>query len=116
MMRYECKKCGSKFLLVIGFVFILIISTIGCISDQDRFIGEWRDQDGDTHHFFSDGTFNSILHNFDESTTQSGMWEINDNKLVISTLGGTVTYNYSFSNNDNTIRCTGLKTMILSKW
>ena len=102
----------KQIIVVLGIIFILLIVGLsGCVDEENKIVGEWRDQDGDTHHFFSDGTYNSIS----GSTTQSGMWELKDEKLVFTTSGGTITYNYSFSNNDKTLTLSGPQTLILTK-
>ncbi len=102
----------NKHLIVSGIAVLLIcVGLSGCVDEENKIVGEWIDQDGDTHHFFSDGTYNSIS----GSATQSGMWELKDEKLVFTTLGGTITYNYSFSNNDKTLTLSGPQTLILTK-
>ena len=98
-------------IIVIGITFVLVsLGLCGC-SEQNKFVGEWIDNDGDTHHFFSDGTFNSIS----GSQTQSGSWEVKDNKLVITVQGQSLTYSYSFSNNDNTLKLSGIKDLTLTR-
>jgi len=102
----------KKKIIMLGIVVLLIcVGLTGCMDEKSKFIGEWKDQDGDTHHFFSDGNFNTMT----EGITQSGAWEIKDNKLVINVPEGTVTYSYTFSNSDKTLTLSGPKTLVLEK-
>lgn len=81
------------------------------LDDKNKFIGEWKDQDGDIHHFFSDGTFNS----YSNGQIQSGIWELKDNKLVITGQGIELVYHYSFSNDGKILKLTGPQIFILTK-
>lgn len=110
-MRKKTKIILASIIVVAIIVIGVVLFFIMIKDEKSKFVGTWTDQDGDTHHFFSDGTFNSIS----GSMTQSGTWELKDNLLVFITSRGTITYSYSFSNNDNTLTMSGPKTMILTK-
>ena len=96
----------KKKLVIIGIAVLLIcVGLSGCneknnhlTDDESRFVGTWREGDYNQLIFFSNGTgsFNDFL------TT----WEIKDGKLVVylPDLGGNLTSEYIFSNNDKTIR------------
>jgi hypothetical protein len=93
--------------LVIVVLFISVIWLSGCdeignplSGDESKFIGTWHsesDLDIYTMIFFSDGTGSFI--------GLSTLWELKDGKLVIITAGEemTLTYDYSFSDDDNTL-------------
>jgi hypothetical protein len=98
---YMMKK--TLFLILI-LIFNLILT--GCIdndSDFDKFIGSWDTVVDDvnlshTRTFYSNKTY--VIDYGD--TVFFGIWEINNEKLVIDYDDGTSSeYDYIFSNNDN---------------
>jgi len=105
----------KKHLIVVGTaVLLLAVGLSGCEeinhlpSEEDRFVGTWKDEHGATITFFSDG----------EGSMETGfVWEIKDSKtdniIVIETqISGVLAhliYYYQFSDGDTTLTLTGLK-------
>jgi hypothetical protein len=97
----------------IGIILILIaIGLSGCTdsdsqSNDNRFVGTWScSTEGieSTMILFSDGTVDGIP----IYSTVHGTWEIKDNKLVLNVnifqADTMYSYNYEFSNNDDTLK------------
>ena len=96
----------NKHLFVFGLVLLLLcVGLSGCtdsvtnIGRDSRFTGTWQHEEYSYiyYTFFSDGT--------GSYSGASTTWDLKDGKLVITMNSGqtTVTYNYTFSNNDNTL-------------
>ena len=94
----------KKHLIVIGTVVLLLaVGLSGCNeinplpSEEDRFVGTWENEYGDTIVFFSDGTGSQTLWSF--------QWEIKDNKLVreIDQDVVSIVVDYQFSDDDTTL-------------
>lgn len=94
--------------ILLSAMIICVSFLSGCNENSDsltdeekRFVGTWNGSGGvfDVLAFFSD---RACLYFFDFS----GIWEINDGKLVINVKDGEHTYDYSFSNNDETLTIT----------
>jgi len=96
----------KKQLIIIGIVALLVcVGLSGCeqLSRDNRFVGTWKGNlDYSIITFFSDGTFTSGAGLF----AGSGTWEIKDGKLVLNAPNGAVSFNFVFSNNDNTLTLT----------
>jgi len=104
----------KKQLIIVGIIVLLIcVGLSGCNNplntERNRFIGSWIGTEsiiyGTTETkilenlsmiFLSDGTLS-------EGFTGGGTWEIKDGKLVINDGIGMRVFNYSFSNNDNSL-------------
>ena len=108
----------NKHLLVSGIAVLLIcVGLSGCtdtvtnIGLDSRFTGTWQEQQFHIGYFtfFSDGT--------GSMSGLSSIWDLKSGKLVITTVEGeyTLTYDYVFSNNDNTLTLTdvGLGTSMI---
>lgn len=89
--------------LIFGFVLLLIVSIFsGCIDEKSKFVGTWKDEQGDYIVFKSDNTLESE----EESGVEKGTWKISNEELTINILGATLIFDYSFSNDDNTLTLT----------
>ncbi len=110
----------KKFIVVVIMILIFIVSLSGCIesnksskTDEDRIIGSWFISelvDGKTNTvtyiFLPDKTY-KVIGSFDGLTENfTGTWKIEDNKLIVTIEGRTLTGDYQFSNNDNTLTIT----------
>jgi len=97
----------NKKLLQIGIIIILVIVAITIISfifldEKDKFIGTWKDTKyGDHIIFYPDGTYFSEESQLEENI--EGTWEIKDGELRVNAMGLLLIFDYSFSNNDNTL-------------
>lgn len=108
------KETMNKHLLILGIAILLIcVGLSGCneqtgtSSEENKFLGTWTDNTGEITTFYSDGTFTSKLWN----VTGTGTWEIKDGKLKTVFIGGILLdYDYSFSNNDETLTLTNVDT------
>jgi len=99
----------KKELFIIGTLAILLsVGFSGCNqennkidSEKDRFIGTWQTSPGypSLIEFFKDG---GLVYGAE------GTWDLKDGKLVIIIPSYNLndTYNYEFSNNDNTLTMT----------
>jgi len=104
----------KKQLVIIGIVALLVcVGLSGCneqtgtSSEENKFLGTWKDNTGEITAFYSDGTFTSKLWN----VTGTGTWEIKDGKLKTVFIGGILLdYDYSLSNNDETLTLTNVDT------
>jgi len=104
----------KKQLVIIGITLVLLaVGLTGCIDDKSKFVGTWTEVNSvppDSFIIFSDGTI--------VTPDGSGTWELKDGKLVMiaTEQGQTITsvYNYTFSNNDNTMTLTNTKGQIFS--
>lgn len=108
-----------KQLIIIGIVVILIcLELSGCTNnsvdtERNKFVGTWNFLfNGITYRwiFFSNGA--------GSRAAIPMTWTIKYEKLVIKTNESTLTYNYSFSNNNKTltlIYSTGQDTLVLNK-
>jgi hypothetical protein len=76
----------------------LIESTSG-IGRDNRFIGTWKSTTTTSITCFSGGT--SIY--TQSRISGSGTWEIKNGKSVLTESGGSVSYNFVFSNNNNVL-------------
>jgi len=103
----------KKQLVIIGIVALLItVGLSGCTNnpfdyEKNRFVGTWTQQGvliPETHTFFSDGTCSVGV--------VSGTYDIKDGKLVETLANGqmTVTWTYSFSNDDTILTLTQVGT------
>ena len=95
----------KKHLIVIGTaVLLLAVWLNGCNeintspSEEDRFVGTWKNEDGRTIVFFANGTGS-------DSTFGSVHWKIKDNLLVreLDNTIYTLEEEYKFSDNDKTL-------------
>lgn len=108
------KETMNKQLLIVGIAILLLaVGLSGCneqtgtSSEENKFLGTWTDNTGEITTFYSDGTFTSKLWN----VTGTGTWEIKDGKLKTVFIGGILLdYDYSFSNNDETLTLTNVDT------
>ncbi len=92
----------KKQIIMLGIVVIILaVGLSGCNeidsplpSVEEKFIGTWKASQYDFHTFFSDGT--------SSQSGFGGVWEIKDDKLVITQEHGTIikTYDYYFSENN----------------
>jgi outer membrane lipoprotein SlyB len=97
----------KKQLVIIGITLVLLaVGLTGCIDDNSKIVGTWTAVNtvpSDFLTIFSDGT---IV----KSDGSSGTWELKDGKvvMVVTEQGQTITsvYDYTFSNNDNTMTFT----------
>ncbi|UCD13315.1 MAG: hypothetical protein JSW60_07090 [Thermoplasmatales archaeon] len=99
------------FIIVVTAVLLLAVGLSGCNevtnsypSEESRFVGTWEQREYLSITFFLDETC-SWLGNI------SGKWEIKDGKLEITFVeyGDIHVYDYSFSNNDNSLTLTNVK-------
>ncbi|MCX6666378.1 MAG: hypothetical protein NT038_10060 [Euryarchaeota archaeon] len=107
----------KKELLLFGIVFLLVcVGLSGCNSptnDKEKFLDYWQGSFLDPIWiFYDDGRFLSVYGSspekivFDGSKTKThGTWDIKDGKLSINYEDKAIAfiYDYSFSNNDNTV-------------
>ena len=102
----------NKKLLLVG-IFVLLITTIGLsgctdspsVDVKNKFIGIWKNKDTlQNLTFFTDGTVPNFIINI------TGSWVIKDGNLLISISISQITFNliydFSFSNNYNTLTLT----------
>jgi len=108
----------SKKIITFGIIFILLlVEMMGCFeeekTEEDRFIGVWKLEDGRTMTFYSNGNCNFII--------GEGDWELKNNMIYITVSfkdgKNKMAYNYSFTNNDNTLTFidAGDRTWVYSK-
>jgi len=98
----------NKHLITLGIAILLIcVGLSGCLDGESKFVGTWSyGAAKDTRTFYSDGKY--VVSDYD------GTWELKDEKLHVifsmPMLGEiSKTYNYAFSNNDNTLTLTEIK-------
>jgi hypothetical protein len=111
----------SKQLIIIGIIALLVsVGLCGCTNnpldtDKNKFVGTWKtdvsNTNGfvnytDTYIFFSDGTISSTYMG-SGSVNMPGSWELKDGKLILTVMIQKV-YDYSFSNNDQTLTLTSI--------
>jgi uncharacterized lipoprotein NlpE involved in copper resistance len=108
----------KQILLKSILIIFLIVSLCGCNnnnseSDKNKITGTWifnYEFEGSNitakYDFLSDEAFSITTSYRDEQFTISGTWKILDNKLVINAEDATVTYDYSFLNNNQTLEIT----------
>jgi len=104
---------------IIGFI-ILIVVFAGCnevskpsISGKDKFIGTWiesKTYEGSirtiTYVFSSDKIVEFNATYKDEAISNSGIWNIIDNKLIININNDEIIIDYQFSDNDTILTIT----------
>jgi len=97
-------------LIVLMVVSVGLLSGCNELTRDKRFVGTWKGSGiilgikydvGLT--YLSNGTYSIGLTVLGATTPESGSWEIKDNKLVLTNDQGMKTYNYVFSNNDNSL-------------
>ncbi|GAH17355.1 unnamed protein product [marine sediment metagenome] len=96
----------KKKLLIVGIVAILLICVglSGCneqsseSSEENKFLGTWINDVGEITIFHENGTTTSILGDLQGT----GTWKLENDSLII-TFGLILTFDYSFSNNDETL-------------
>jgi hypothetical protein len=116
----------KQFVIIGIFVIFIFVGLSGCNqissninSVDDKFVGVWKGSiQGDIYSsgmftvsitFLSDKTYTaSIDSELMNMATGSGTWEMKDGKLVLTsfagkTVGQASTYNYQFSNEENTL-------------
>ena len=100
-------------------VILLAVGLSGCTSinpDEKKILGKWLlegipegEEDSLIFNFFSNGTFSTTYY-IDENSTEQTMWgtyAIADETLALTIEGDyTVTFDYSFSDNDNILTLT----------
>ena len=90
-------------LLIFGIVVLLLaVGLSGCneqSSEESKFLGTWIDDTGETTIFHEDGTTTSILGDLQGT----GTWKLENDRLIITFQGLILTFDYSFSNNDETL-------------
>jgi len=115
----------KKQLMIVGIIIILLsVSLSGCtntnthnnntlISDEEKLIGTWKyvtDYYVITYYYHSDKTWDSTKTAFAGPTqVGKGTWKITDSRLFLIITEPTqdsVTFDYVFSNNYNTITFT----------
>ena len=111
----------KKFLALGMTVFILSLSLlfVGCGGSSSpagnqidpRVIGTWDNIDGTGHWVTlnSDGTFTEFYDGF----LDTGVFTTSGNSISVTMAGITISSNFSMSNNNNTMRITG---MVLDMW
>jgi hypothetical protein len=105
--RYMSKKQKAVILAMLALLIATIVFS-GCITEKDRFIGTWKSTKPENSawsiNYFSNGTILSS----DGITNRKGSWEVNDGKitLIMSDDQTALTYDYSFSENDETLTIT----------
>jgi hypothetical protein len=110
----------KKIIVFVIMILILIVGLSGCNesnkssnTDEVRIIGSWFISeliDGKTNTityiFLPDKTY-KVIGSYDGLTENfSGIWKIEDNKLIVTIEGRTLTGDYQFSNNDKTLTIT----------
>lgn len=100
----------TKKLLIVGIVAILLICVglSGCneqSSEENKFLGTWINETGETTIFHENGTTTSILGDLQGM----GTWKLENDRLII-TFGLLLTFDYSFSNNDETLTLINMDT------
>ena len=111
----------KKIIAIYSFLLVFSIVLICGCTEEDRFVGTWRTQPvlGISFGiiFNNNGTFS-----IDGTSFTVGTWELRDGNLVLQIprnnepVSFSGTFNYSFSNNDNTLTITSsVLEIILSK-
>jgi len=113
----------NKHLIVIGMtLMLLVVGLCGCneisnplTSEEDRLVGSWREQiSKGIIILFSDGTLLMSA----TGLSVSGEWEVKDGKFFMTMTFEETTqssaWDYSFSDDDNTLYLTDLETDITS--
>jgi len=105
------QKQIAVILIAILFIIVGLCGCNGFSSEENKFVGTWLPTQTVSYShpmvafskfiFFSDGTFST-------STVISGTYEIKDGKLVLTWTAQSMiyTFDYSFSNDDNTLYLT----------
>jgi hypothetical protein len=108
----------KQIILTIVLLIFLIINICGCNdntsdSDVEKIMGTWmftyEFEDSNIiaiYYFLADEEFSITTSYKAEQFTVIGTWKILDNKLVINAEGATVTYDYRFLNNNQTLEIT----------
>ena len=89
-------------ILVIAILLICVGFLSGCneqSSEESKFLGTWIDDTGETTIFHENGTTTSILGDLQGT----GTWKLENDRLIITFQGLILTFDYSFSNNDETL-------------
>lgn len=92
----------KKQLVIVGAILLLAVGLSGCneqSSEESKFLGTWIDNTGETTIFHEDGTTTSILGDLQGT----GTWKLENDRLIITFQGLILTFDYSFSNNDETL-------------
>jgi len=93
----------TKNLIVVAIAVLLIcVGFSGCneqSSEESKFLGTWIDDTGETTIFHENGTTTSILGDLQGT----GTWKLENDRLIITFQGLILTFDYSFSNNDETL-------------
>lgn len=106
-----------KHILTIGILFILTIILCGCTEtpettkgDAQKIVGTWKGIQYfnntailSTYIFSSDTTYNITTLYGGETNTVNGIWEITENTCIITQGNHTITLDYLFSDNGNTL-------------
>jgi len=110
-----------KNIIVVGIILLLlVVSLSGCNepdnsfkSDEDRVIGTWfisefyENSTRTVTYIFSPDKSYEVIGTFNNHTESfNGTWKIEDNYLVVTIEGETLTGNYQFSNNYKTLTIT----------
>ena len=110
----------KQILLTIIILIFLITNLCGCNnnnfeSDKNKITGTWifnYEFEGSNitakYDFLSDEAFSITTSYKDEKFIVSGTWKILNHKLVINAEETTVTYDYSFLNNNQTLEITDI--------
>jgi hypothetical protein len=99
----------NKNLIILSiFILLICVGLSGCQevtnsypSDESRFVGTWKASQYEYHTFFSDGT--CLSSDILPISGLRGMWEIKEEKLVITHEHSIInsTYDYYFSENNS---------------
>lgn len=120
-MKLNVEVGEAKRQLAVTFIIVILLAVglSGCTSinpDEKKILGEWLldgipegEKDSLIFNFFSNGTF-STTYCIDENSTEQTMWgtyTIADEALALTIEEDyTVTFDYSFSDNDNILTLT----------
>lgn len=84
------------------------------VSEESRFVGSWKNKRSkEILTFYSNGTCNIPE---GRKTTHRGTYEIKDERLVMTVEGNLLKYDYSFSNNYNTLVTKSFQSGDIDTW
>jgi hypothetical protein len=92
----------KQIIIIAVVVLILIVGLSGCLSDKNKFVGQWEMQGMIVFTFREGGTYTS--------TVTSGTYEVKDGKLICkaTNINLVLSYYYTFADNDNILILNGI--------